>query len=107
MKRRPEMHARMTRSRVQPAKLDEALRIVQSSTVPTAKEQPGYRGYLHLVDRATGDVVSITLWASEDEMRAGETGPYYRDQISKVRSLLVGEPDVHGYEVDVQDVRAG
>ena len=47
------MHARMTRSRVQPAKLDEALRIVQSSTVPTAKEQPGYRGYLHLVDRAT------------------------------------------------------
>jgi heme-degrading monooxygenase HmoA len=100
------MHARMTRSRVAPTIVDDAVRILESSILPAAREQPGYRGYLHLVDRATGDGVSITLWASDDEMRAGETGSYFREQISKVRSLLTGEPDVRGYEVAVHDVRA-
>ena len=72
------MPARVTRSRVVPADVDEALRLVTSSIVPAAKEQPGFQGYLHLVDRGTGEGISITLWASEADMRAGETGPYYR-----------------------------
>jgi heme-degrading monooxygenase HmoA len=97
------MHARVTRSRVAPADTDEALRLVTSSIVPAAKEQPGFRAYLHLVDRASGEGISITLWASEAEMRAGETGPYYRAQIDKVRSLLTAEPIVGGYEVVVAE----
>ena len=101
------MYARMTRSRVDLDTVDEAVGIVESSILPAAREQPGYRGYVHLVDRATGEGVSLTLWASEEDMRAGETGSYYRDQIAKVRALLAEEPDVRGYEVAVHDVRAG
>jgi heme-degrading monooxygenase HmoA len=101
------MHARMTRSRVAPATVDEAIGIVETAILPAAREQPGYQGYIHLVDRATGEGVSITLWASADEMRAGETSPYYRDQIGKVRALLDDAPDVHGDEVALHDVRAG
>ena len=39
-------------------------------------------------------------------MRAGETSPYYRTQIDKVRSLLAVEPEVSGYDVVVHDLRA-
>jgi heme-degrading monooxygenase HmoA len=99
------MHARVTRSRVAPDVVADAVGIVESSIVPAAKEQPGFQGYLHLVDRATGEGISITLWATEEEMRAGETGPYYRAQIDKVRSLLVTEPEVGGFDVVVHDRR--
>ena len=98
------MHARVTRSRVTPDAVDDAVRIVASSIVPAAKEQPGFRGYVHGVDRATGEGMSITLWATEEEMRAGETGPYYRAQIDKVRSLLATEPEVGGFEVVVYEL---
>ncbi len=98
------MHARVTRSRVAPDDIDEAVRIVESSIVPAAKEQPGFQGYLHLVDHATGEGISITLWATEEDMRAGETGPYYRAQIDKVRSLLATAPEVGGFEVVVHEL---
>jgi heme-degrading monooxygenase HmoA len=98
------VHARVTRSRVALDDIDEAVRIVASSIVPAAKEQPGFREYLHLVDHATGEGISITLWATEDEMRAGETGLYYRAQIAKVRSLLTTEPVVGGYDVVVHEL---
>jgi heme-degrading monooxygenase HmoA len=98
------MHARVTRSRVAPDVVDEAVGIVASSIVPAAKEQPGFRGYLHLVDRATGEGISITLWATEEDMRAGVTGPYYRAQINKIRSLLATEPEVGGFDVVVNEL---
>jgi hypothetical protein len=85
--------------------MDEAISIVETAILPTARVQPGYQGYLQLVDRATGDGLNITLSASVEAMRAGETSSYYCDQIDKVRGLLEGEPDVHGYEVVLHDVR--
>ena len=101
------MHALMTRSRVEPADVDAAVRIVESSLLPAAREQPGYRGYIHLVDRATGERVHISLWASEDDLRALHTGPHLRNQISKVRPLLTGEPEVRDFEVVVRDECGG
>jgi heme-degrading monooxygenase HmoA len=98
------MHARVTRSRVALDAVDEAVGIVESSILPAAKEQPGFQGYVHLVDHATGEGISITLWATEADMRAGETGPYYQEQIDKVRSLLATEPEVGSYDVVVYDL---
>ncbi len=98
------MHARVTRSRVAPDDVDDALRIVESSILPATKEQPGFRGYLHLVDRTQGEGISITLWATEAEMRTGESSSFYRDQIAKVRPLLTTEPEVGGFEVVVHEL---
>jgi quinol monooxygenase YgiN len=105
--RRPEMYALMTRSRVEPADLHAAVSIVESSLLPAAQEQPGYRGYLHLVDRATGERVHVSLWETEDDLRALYTGSHLRDQISKIRPLLIGEHDIRNYEVAVHDECGG
>jgi hypothetical protein len=41
----------------------------------------------------------------EEERQAGETGPYHRAQIDKVRSHLASEPEVGGFDVVVHDRR--
>ena len=97
------MHARVTRSRVAQTNVDDAVRIVDGSIVPAAKEQAGFRGLLHLVDPGKGEGITISLWGSEDDMRAGESGPYYREQIAKVRPLLAGEPETGAFEVAVYE----
>ena len=97
------MHARVTKSRVEPDNVAEALRIVQESILPAARQQPGFRGLTHLVDRAAGNGLTITLWESEADMRAGEASGYYREQIGKVRTLLAVEPTTDAYEVAVQE----
>ena len=51
------MHARVVTATLQRDKIDECIRIGRDSIVPEAKQQPGFRDYLFLTDRATGDGV--------------------------------------------------
>ena len=39
---------------------------------PQKRQEPGYRGLYSFVDRDTGKGVTITLWDSEDDLRASE-----------------------------------
>jgi heme-degrading monooxygenase HmoA len=39
--------------------------------LPDGREQPGFRGFYLLADRAAGKLMTISLWASHDDVRAG------------------------------------
>jgi heme-degrading monooxygenase HmoA len=95
------MHVRATSVHLQPDKVDEAIRIFQESVVPAAKQQAGFRGATLLVDRATGKGLSLTHWASEAEMKAGESSGYYQEQIAKFGPLLTAQPSREAFEVAV------
>jgi heme-degrading monooxygenase HmoA len=95
------MHVRATTVQLQPDKVDEAIRIFQESVVPAAKQQAGFRGATLLVDRATGKGLSLTHWASEAEMKAGESSGYYQEQIAKFGPLLTAQPSREAFEVAV------
>jgi heme-degrading monooxygenase HmoA len=87
---------------VPPDKVEEYRRIVQESVYPASKQQPGFRGAYFLVDRATSKVLSISLWATEADMLAGESGGYLREQMAKTAALHPQPPAVEHYEVAAQ-----
>src|SRR5918997_3862533 len=55
-----------------PDQIDEGIRYAQENIVPTLQEVEGFEGVYLLVERQSGEVLTITLWESEEAMRASE-----------------------------------
>ncbi|HEY2939984.1 MAG TPA: antibiotic biosynthesis monooxygenase family protein [Gaiellaceae bacterium] len=53
-------------------KLELYLRLVRERVLPAVRAMPGFNGYLALSDGDSGEVLVLTLWASEEQMRASE-----------------------------------
>ena len=53
-------------------RMDEAIRHVREQTLPQLRQQNGFKGLIALGDRQTGESVGITLWESEEALRASE-----------------------------------
>jgi len=52
--------------------LELYLRLVRERVLPVVRVIPGFSGYLALTDGERGEVLVLTLWASEQEMLASE-----------------------------------
>ena len=97
------MYARVTTTQFSPYRLDEAIHIAREQTLPAARQQAGFKGYLMLVDRSTGKGITITLWEGEDDREVtGSNSSYYRDAIGKVVPLLEAAPLVEDLEIVIQ-----
>ena len=86
--------------------LEEAIHIVEESIVPVTKQQPGFKGFLTLLDRRGGKLILLTLWETEAALKAGETSGYYREQIAKfahLSQLYVTPPYREVYELIIQE----
>ncbi len=101
------MYARVVTTQYQPGKIDEGLQIFLNSIMPAARQQPGYKGALALVDRSTGKAIAIGLRETTADMQATETSGYLAEQFAKVAPLIVGAPVVEVYEVSIQEVQKG
>jgi heme-degrading monooxygenase HmoA len=55
-----------------PDQIDQGVRYAQENIVPTLQEVEGFEGVYLLVERQSGKVLTITLWESEEAMRASE-----------------------------------
>ncbi len=96
------MHARVVSMEVLPMNVEEAVRIYRGSVVPAATAERGFKGALLLTDQYTGEGVSISLWESEDDMRASEASGFYHRKLDQLDALLVSTPIRKHYEVSVQ-----
>lgn len=52
--------------------VDEAIRQVREDVLPRTEQLDGFKGAYMLVDRQNGKSLSVTLWESEEAMRASE-----------------------------------
>lgn len=59
----------------------------------------GFEAGYFLLDRASGNSVSVVVFANEASMRGNETAGDFRNAESKFRELRLTEPDKHYYEV--------
>ncbi len=51
--------------------------------------------------------MTVSLWETEADLRAGETSGYVCEQLAKVAHMLTSTPVQEIYEVGVQDVQQG
>ena len=96
------MYARVTIVLMQPGKLDEGIRVYRDSVVPAAKQQKGFKGIYLLTDRNTSKSISIALWQTEADMKAGESSGYFQQQLAKFKDIFGAPPVREQYEVSVQ-----
>ncbi len=66
------MFARVSTYQGPPDQIDDGVRYAQENIVPRVHEIDGFEGVYFLVDRQSGKALSITLWESEEAMRASE-----------------------------------
>lgn len=97
------MYARVTTIQISPYRLDEAIGILREQVVPAIQQQNGFKGYLMLVDRGTGNSINITLWEEEaDRQVTGSHSEYYRNAIGKVVPFLTDTPLIEDLELVIQ-----
>ena len=93
------MHARVTTGQVQPEKIDEIKGMYERDILP-AQRQAGLKGSLILMDRATEQFLSVSLWESAEAVTASQS--VYQDALAKLAGFLTGPTSRQDYEVLVQ-----
>jgi hypothetical protein len=83
--------------------MDEALRHVREQILPQIQRQDGSKGLIALGDRRSGTVLGVTLWESEEDMRASEEeADRLREESAEASNQTVA--DVERYEVSLFEV---
>jgi heme-degrading monooxygenase HmoA len=65
-------YARVTRAQMPPDNLGALLSWIDGTMLPVAEELGGFQGAYILVERQTGKAIAITVWESEEHLRANE-----------------------------------
>lgn len=64
--------ARVSTFQGPPDQTAEGIRVAREQILPVARLHDGFEGIYILFDRETGKSITITLWESEEDMRASE-----------------------------------
>jgi heme-degrading monooxygenase HmoA len=93
------MHARLTTLMLDPARLDEAIRQLESDETPRFKQIDGFKGFTLLVDRDSGKSTAVSFWESEAALRESEEAVHPSRQRAAETGGASGEPTVERFEV--------
>jgi heme-degrading monooxygenase HmoA len=97
------MHARVSHISGSPDDADAGIANFQDNVMPFLREEGG-KGAMLLIDRTSGKGIAVTLWESEQAMRASE------ERANELRAQAAGamgaaeQPAVERYEVAVFEI---
>jgi heme-degrading monooxygenase HmoA len=100
------VHARVSTIQGSTDQIDEGIDRIRDTTLPAVKEIDGFKGILSLVDRQTGKGLTVTLWESEEALRASEEEANRLRREAADRLGSTGEPSVERYEVALYEVES-
>jgi heme-degrading monooxygenase HmoA len=95
------MYARVISTQATSDQLEAAVSVAHEQ-LPGARAQHGYRGMYVLTDRAAGQVLTISLWESREDLQAVEARAAGIRRTA-ARSLGATELQVDIYQVEVAD----
>lgn len=97
------MFARVITIQYQPDKMEEGLQMYRE-VLAAARQQPGFKGILGLIDREDSKAMSITLWETAAEAQVSGTGSvYFQTQSTRFATVLAAAPMIDTYEVVLQE----
>jgi heme-degrading monooxygenase HmoA len=92
------MYARISTLKGSPDQMDEGLRDVKEHVLPLLHQQDGFKGFIALGNRQSGELIGITFWESEKAMQdSEELGDRTRSDTAEATSDTIA--DVERYEV--------
>ena len=94
------MYARVVSAQAQLNKLDEAIEICRSMET-TWQQQKGFQGANLLVNRDSGNIISISTWATRADLDATEASGWYQEQVAKFSKTWVEPPTREVFEIAV------
>jgi hypothetical protein len=90
--------ARVTVGEGDPARMEEGIANLNQTVIPRARELPGFQGGYWLADRATGKILAVVVYDSEEHLRqTDEVAAELRQQVGSVAG--VNFTGVETYEV--------
>ncbi len=96
------MIARVTIICVKPEKVDEAIKLYETSVIPETKMQTGFVGGYLLTDRASGRGISLTFWQTREDVTASEENLHYQQQLLKFLDMFASPPIKEEYTVNLE-----
>ena len=98
------MFARISTFQGPPDQTAEGIRVAREQILPAARLQEGFLGIYLLFDRESGRSLSITLWESEEDMKASEEAALRArtESAEAAGEVIVG---VERYEVALQELK--
>jgi len=98
------MFARVSTFEGAPEHVDEQIRYAREQVLPALEELEGFSGILGLADRQSGKVLAVTLWESEQAVRASEEAAnQLRDESAETASETIA--GVERYEVTFAELK--
>jgi hypothetical protein len=83
--------------------MDEGLRDVKERVLPRLQQRDGFKGFIALGNRHSGELIGITFWESERDMRASEeVGDRARSETAEDTGEEIA--DVERYEVGLFEI---
>jgi hypothetical protein len=95
------MYARHVTVQGSPDHVDAAVQSVRDNVLPVARSCPGFKGQLLLIDRAQGKAIGISLWDTEENMKASEEKVAVARQQTAEQVGAGQAPEVALYELPI------
>ena len=99
------MFARMTTLQAKPENVEEVVEAFRQDVLPAARGRAGYQGGHFLIDRASGKIIAVSLWADEAAMRATSSISSQATAAWSARWQLTVQPVVEGFEVAASEMQ--
>jgi hypothetical protein len=92
------MFARVTQLAARPERLQPGYRAIEEHLIPALRMQAGYSGGLLLANPESGKMLSVSLWETEQEMRATDEASHWFRAFG-AEAVEGSVTDVETYEV--------
>ena len=99
------MFARVSTFQGPPDRTAEGIRVAREQILPAARLQDGFKGIYLLYDSESGKSLSITLWETEEDMKASEEAAL-RARTESAQTTGDVILSVERYEVALQELKA-
>ena len=86
------MYARVITLRIIPGKMDQAIRILQRSAIPIVEKQKGFVSFYLMENRNMNELIAMSQWETERDMRALEENNFVDQQMAKLSTVVRTPP---------------
>ena len=95
------MFARVTTVQGSPDRMEDGQRYVREQVLPTLQGLTGFKGFYQLMDRTSGKLLGISLWETEEALRASAPVAQRLRAGAEDRGAM-GMPIAEEFEVTIQ-----